>query len=97
MIVVEGTWLHGPALELLLQAKAMRPGDFVKVNGIAYTAYGIPRDVSKVGVLVDSPNLVHRNIVHHPQWVYLYGATSVYSLSIGNIRAWMRKPLDLGL
>lgn len=70
----------------------MRPGDFVKISGVSYEAYGIPRTVSKVGILIMTPLTASSS-----QWVYLYGASSPYVLSLENIRAWMRKPLDLEL
>jgi hypothetical protein len=68
----------------------------VKVSNVSWEAYGIPSGVSKIGVIVTQPiELPPRSAF--PYWVYLYGAPAVYVLQAENIRAWMRKPLDLEL
>jgi hypothetical protein len=90
MILVEGTWLKGPALGMLLMFAGLKPGDFVKVSQV-HGAWGLPRGVSKIGIVVDSPYTAK-----YPR-LLLYGDTAIRLCSHGNIRAWMRPPLDLEL
>ena len=80
-------WLRGPALEILIQFGGLKPGDWVKISNII-GSYGLPTDVSKVGVLVD--------IYTHYVKVVLAGG-GAYVVNTQNIRAWQRLPLDLEL
>ena len=90
MKAVEGTWLKGPALHILLMLGGVRPGDFVKLNG--FFGHGVP----KWGIVLPSAsiNAYVRDLVVMTSNGQLW---TINSLAHGSIRAWMRKPLDLEL
>ena len=80
---VDGTWLYGPALKILLKFGGLRVGDIVKLGG------WVPYGESKTAIVTI---VWHR---HERMTVLLGDTTRNYHYE--NIRAWMRKPLDLEL
>lgn len=80
---IEGTWLKGPALGILLKFDGLKAGDFVKLGG------WVPYGESKTVVVI---TVWHR----HKRMTVLLGQM-LLNYHYENIRAWMRKPLDLEL
>lgn len=84
---VEGTWLKGPALKILLMMGGLHVGDFVKLGG--HFGTGAP----KWGIVV--PKTAMNGYVRDTTVMLANG--DLYLVHPHSIRAWMRKPLDLEL
>lgn len=83
-------WLKGPAVELLVQAKALRPGDVVKARFcrqeamfLGYTRESWDRVQFGRWLLTDTRNWTYR--VPH------------VTAAVVGVTAWCRPPLDLEL
>lgn len=83
MKTVRGTWLHGPALKILLKFGGLRPGDFVKLGG------WVPHGEARTTIVL--------SVWHRTQLVSVLVGDLYMSYHYENVRAWMRPPLDLEL